>query len=87
MDVHREIAAATRIAWDHAAAIHLAARLKGVADHDIEALSDFAFAQRIRWMRAEHRSDAKHGLRVSAVLAALDHGAEDEFEPSADDRA
>ncbi|MBB3999716.1 MULTISPECIES: hypothetical protein [Aureimonas] len=54
--VLRQIAEASRAAWDHASAILLAARLEGVSRADHDAIADFADEQRDRWIRADDRA-------------------------------
>ncbi|BDA82486.1 hypothetical protein Sa4125_00280 [Aureimonas sp. SA4125] len=81
MDVHREIAAATRTAWDHASALLVSARLAGVRGADHDALADYADAARDRWHRADScaRREEDRRCRSTSVLAALDYGADDSF--------
>lgn len=64
----RQIADASRAAWDHASAILLAARLEGVSHADHAAIAVFADEQRERWNRADDRT-----RRGDDRLRALDN--------------
>lgn len=85
---HHRIADAACVAWDHATALLLAARIDGASRADLDALADYADEQRDRWLRADGRARRERDHRPDplTVLAALDYGAGDPFGEPRDDR-
>lgn len=54
--VHHQIADAARASWESAAALLFAARIRGAAHADLDALADYADEQRDHWLRADQRA-------------------------------
>lgn len=76
MNAHREIADATKAAWEYASALLIAARLADTTRADCDAIADYHDEARDRWLWADHRArreDDRH-VDVANAFSAIDFG-------------
>ncbi|MBB3998389.1 hypothetical protein [Aureimonas pseudogalii] len=77
---HRRIVEAAGAAWHHASALQRNAGV-AISSRERDALTDYRDEVRDTWLRAIERARREERRRnVSATLAALDYGADDELE-------